>query len=317
MDIARFSNFIRPDSDPDFIRGDAKGKNAIGVMAIGENEPKGQEDIGGKITKMMIEGFMRRPSMKDEAFQKLTEFAHDAIAAQQNQDYMVTCSVGMVATVGGSYRWMCAGDVRIFHYVNGQMMHESGNAPELGLKNGQKKDRPEVCAETAFGEGENNFLICSGSFARTVPEAEIEDALAAAENAEGWLKALKALYEERGGEEPYALMTIFVPQKRKRLSKKAVIIIIIAVVVLAVGAFFALGAAKRKNAPPGGQGGPGQNPPRQEQGAPGAPPTEPPEPEAPGGGGGNPGEKPTRPPQPTQPPEPEAPAEGPEGAAAP
>ena len=306
MDTARFSSFISPDYDPQGIKSESKGKNAVSVFAIGHNEPKGQESLGGKVARVVIEHYLRRPTLREEGLQKITEFAHDVICARQAPGYQAECDLGILMNQGDQFRWIVAGDVRIMHFLNGQLMAENnGEAARLG--DGRTKEKPEVLEATDLGKGENSFLICSGSFVRYVREQEIEDALSAAENAEEWLRLLKERYEDKCGDgEPFALMTIFMPQKRKRLSRKAVIAIIVAAVVLCAGVFFALGAARRRNGP-----GPEQRPPMQ-QGGPGMEPTQPPEPQAPpeGQGGGRPGEQPTRPPKPTQPPAPEDPAAG-------
>ena len=306
MEAARFSNFITPESDPKGIRHAEKGKNSISILVIGHNEPKGQETLDGKVTKVVLETYMRRPSLKEEALKKLTEFAHDAICVQQAPGYQAECAMGILLTQGDKFRWLCTGDVRIFHFVNGQVMEANkGNAPRLG--SGKTREMPEVLSETDLQQGENSFLICSESFVRYVKEQEIENALAMSDNAEEWMRTLRDMYEDRCADEPYALMTLFVPQKRKRLPKKAMIAIIIAAVVLIAGVFFALGAARRRNGP-----GPGRPP--MEQGGPGTEPTQPPEPQRPPEGeGGQPGEQPTRPPKPTEPPAPEQP-EGPENA---
>ncbi len=295
MTTASYSTFTGA-----YTAGNAKGKNAVGVLAIGQNEPKGQETIAAKIGKTFVESYMRRPSLKDEAYQKMTEFAHNELAALQTPAYPASCHLAMLTTQGNQFRWQTLGDVRIYHFVNGQIMRSNeGIGIPLGEK-GEKK-RPDGIEATDFSQGENSFLLCSGSLARALRESEMENALSLSDNAEEWMNRLRALYEDRASE-PVAILTAFIPAKRKRLPKKTVIAIIIALVVLAVGAFFALGAARRRGGPEGGPGGPGQRPPRQDQNAP-MPPAEPTEPPAPEGGGDR-GEKPTRPPQPTRPPEP-------------
>ena len=324
MDIARYSNFITPDFDPENIKGQSKGSNSIAVMALAYNEPKGQEGLGKKVADVVLEHFVRRPTLKDEGLQKITEFAHDAICVQQSPGYAAECDLAIVMTQGSKFRWINAGGARVYYFLNGQIMEKTeGKTPRLG--NGAEKEMPEGIAETEFQKGENSFLLCSESFAAVVSEADMENALASADSAEDWLKALKALYEDRAGE-PFALMTVFMPQKRKRLSKKAWIAIIVAA-VLVIGAivFFAMGAGRRRQ--PGGPGeGPGQ-PGMEQQGGPGQKPTRPPkgegmegeeptEPPAPGqgpGAEGGPGQKPTKPPkdenaeegeEPTEPPAP-------------
>ncbi len=302
MNTAQYTNLGRPET----IQSMTRGKNSLAVLAIGENEPQNQEMIAAKIASGFVESYLRRPSLKDEAIQKMTEFAHDALTQQQSASYPVACHLAVLATLGNQFRWMTLGDVRIYHFVNGQIMRSNeGSVPPLGSRQGEK--RPDGISATDFSQGENSFLICSGSFARAVREHEMENTLSMADSAEDWLRLLRELYEDRA-EEPFALQTVFIPARRKRMPKKAVIAICIALVVLAVGAFFAMGALRRKN---GGEGGPGQRPPQQgqEMPQPPAPPTEPPEPEPPQGGGGNPGQKPTKPPRPEQPTQPPAPTQ--------
>lgn len=325
MDIARYSNFISPDFDPENIKGQSKGSNSIAIMALAYNEPKSQESLGKKVADVVVEHFVRRPTLKDEGLQKITEFAHDAICVQQAPGYAAECDLAIVMTQGSKFRWINAGGTRVYYFLNGQIMEKNeGKTPRLG--NGSEKEMPEGLAETEFQKGENSFLICSESFANVVSEADMENTLASSDNAEDWVKALKSLYEDRAGE-PFALMAIFMPQKRKRLSKKAWIAIIVAA-VLVIGAivFFALGAGRRRQ--PGGPGegpgqpgmeqqGPGQKPtrPPKGEGVEGVEPTEPPAPGQPGmeGGPEGPGQKPTRPPkdenaeegvEPTEPPAP-------------
>ncbi len=301
MEAATYSNYLTPDRDPQGLGTNEKGKNSIAVLTLGFNEPKGQESLGGKVTKVVMDSYMRRPSLREEALKKMTEFAHDAICVQQAPGYQAECATGILMTQGDKFRWICTGEIRIFHFVNGQIMETNrGNAARLG--SGKTREMPEVLAETDLKQGENSFLICSGSLTQYVKEHEIENALAMSENAEEWLRTLKNLYEDRCQDEPFALMTIFMPQKRKRLPKKAVIAIVIAAVLVLAGVFFALGAARRRN-------GPGPDRPPMEQGAPGVEPTQPPEPERPpeGQDGGQPGVRPTQPPKPTQPPAPQPP----------
>lgn len=309
MEIAKYSSFVPSDAEHQNIQCVTKGKNSIAVLAVGYNEPKGQETLATKVTRVLVEHYMRRPSLKEEALQKITEFAHDAICVQQAPGYQAECAMGVLMAQGDQFRWITTGDTRIFHFVNGQVMESnSGTSPRLG--NGREKEMPEVLPATEFKKGENSFLLCSASFTKYVREDEIENALSLSESPEEWLRTLRNLYEDRSQGEPYALLTVFMPEKRKRLSKKAVIAIIVALVVLVVGGFLALGAMRRKNGPQG-PGGPGTEPtrPPMEQSGPGAEPTRPPKPERPPEGqeGQEPGEEPTQPPQPTQPPEPDAP----------
>ena len=122
MESARYSSFNGPDFDPQNIRTVAKGSNGIGVMALAYNEPKGKESLGRKVFDVVAQHYMRRPSLKNESLQKITEFAHDAICVQQAPGYAAECDLVLLMTQGGKFRWICSGKTRIFYFVNGQIM---------------------------------------------------------------------------------------------------------------------------------------------------------------------------------------------------
>ena len=304
MSSAQFSNYFQPDYDPENVKSASKGKNSICVLAVGSNEPKQNEGVGGKVTRVVLENYMRRPSLKDDALMKLTEFAHNAICIEQTPNFHVSSSLAVLMTQGDHFRWLCAGDVHIFHFVNGQLMNSNkGLSPELG--GSESKDcPPESLAETAFGQGENSFLLCSGSLLRYLKIGEIENALSLSDTAEDWLQSLKDLYEDRCEGESLSIMTVFVPSPKKRPPKAGLIAVIAVILVIAL--FFAFGAVRRRNERPD----PSQMYSQQGPGHPPAQPTEPPEPTepmSPNFGSGQPNVKPTKPPQPTPPPAPEAP----------
>ncbi len=314
MSTAQFSNYIRPDYDPESIRFAGKGKNSVYALALTSNEPRSRESVAGKITKVIIDSYLRRPALKDEALMKMTEFAHNAICVEQTPKFPVGGSLAVLMTQGNRFRWLCAGDVRIFHLVNGQIINSNkGTSPELGSSNA-KDMPPEGLPEQVFSQNENSFLLCSGSFTRYVTPGDIEETLSLSETAEDWMRALKDLYEDRCNGEPFSIMTVFIPSPKKRPSKTVVLVTAV-LIILAAAVFFTFGAIRRRNSRPDpSQAGPGQ--PGTESAQPVKPtpppePTEPPEPSEPMPGYGQPGVKPTKPPKPTPPPEP-TPPDGPE-----
>ena len=272
-ETARYSSFGESSFDPGHVKSAEKGKNCICVLADGRNEPTGNEPVGSKVTRIMVENYLRRPSLRDEAVEKITDFANNGVLIKQTPTYRVECSAAALMLQKDSFRWLRAGAVRLYHFVDGQLVTASGEAPTTPLGGGSAL-RTDVLPATHLGQGENSFLICSEGFARYVRESEMENALSAADSAEQWLRMLKDLYEDRAGGEPYSLMTVFVPSKRRRLMKKPVVIILV-LLVLALAVFFGMGALRRGKGPQGGPGGPGGGP-----GGPNAP-TMPPEPTMP------------------------------------
>lgn len=268
-ETARYSNIYESSFDPGHVKSAEKGKNCICVIADAKNEPREGDPTGSKVTRIMIENFLRRPSLRDEALEHILEFANSGVMIKQTPAYRVECSTAALMVHKDAFRWMRMGDVCLYHFVDGQLVNsaEEPSSPALGAGQQTKMD---ALPETQLGQGENSFLLCSASFAKYVKTTEMENALSAADSAEQWLKMLKDLYEDRSQGEPYSIMTVFVPSKRRRLMKKPVVIIIVVVVLLAA-IFFGMGAIRRRNGP-GPQGGPGGP-----DGAP-VPPTQPPEP---------------------------------------
>ena len=113
MECARYSNYLNQGFDPDNVRCETKGSNSIAVMALTYNEPKGREGLGRKVTEVVLQHYMRRPSLKEIGLQKMTEFAHDAVCVEQSPGYAAECDLAVLMTQGNKFRWVCTGGSRI------------------------------------------------------------------------------------------------------------------------------------------------------------------------------------------------------------
>ena len=270
-ETSRYSSYLESSFDPGHVKSVEKGKNCICVLADGRNESRDSEPIGSKVTRIIVENYIRKPSLRDEALDKISEFANSGVLIKQTPTYHVECSIGMLMVQKDKFRWLRCGDVNLYHFVDGQLVLSTvdGNSTPLGTVGDLRMDTIDA---TELGKGENSFLICSTSFAEHIRTTEMENALSAADSADQWLRMLKDLYEDRANGEAYSIMTIFVPSKRRRLMKKPVMIALIVILIAAI-VFFGLGALRRskEQRPMGGPGGPGAP---QE-------PTQPPEPSHP------------------------------------
>ena len=253
-----------------------KGKNGCVVLAESENESKGHGSASSKVTKILLENFLRRPSLNDEAMSHLANFANDGIFAMQSPQYRTSCSAGALFFHKDSYRYLGFGTVRAYHFVDGQIIHAYPETPVESLGSRQHIDSISQPA-AKFGKGENSFLLCSANFASAITPDELEESLAEATTAEHWVTLLRNLFESRSSEE-YALTVMFMPKKKERPSKVKTVIIILVILALLVGGFLGMGALRRGKGPgPEGEGMPGM-PGMPGPGGPGMPgmPTEPP-----------------------------------------
>ena len=80
----QFGNLYGSELDPFYVKKEERGKNCICVMALGRNELKDSNPIGAKVAQVMIENYLRRPSLKDEAISHLMEFGNNAVMVAQS-----------------------------------------------------------------------------------------------------------------------------------------------------------------------------------------------------------------------------------------
>lgn len=251
-ETARYSSLYESSFDPGHVKSAERGKNFVCVLADGINEPRGKVSVGSKVTRIIIENYLRRPSLRDEAISKILEFADNGVMITQTPAYRVQCATAALMISKNCFRWIQTGQVSLFHFVDGQVVHASDMDAHPPIGAGETTGDVASAVYT-LGEGENSFLVCSDSFAKYVHPGEMEKALSAADSAEQWLAMMKGLYEDRSQGEPYSIMTVFVPSKRRRFMKKGIVIALVALLLVAA-VFFGLGAMRR------GQGGPGPGP---------------------------------------------------------
>lgn len=284
-EFARFSNQKGPTFDPLNILFMNKGQNGVLVLSEGVDEPKEGFDCATKTDRIVLESYLRRPSLVDEAMEKICEFANDGILAMQTPYNKLRCATVALLIQKGKYRWLLAGDTHAYHFIDGQVV-QSSSASQTAYFGDGVRVHPQIGAVSSFKKGENSFLICSDSFAKYITDEDMERTLSQANSVDQWLRMMKDLYEDRcQNGELFSAATLFVPNRKERPTKKKTAIIIAVVVILLLTAFFGLGALKKMRErvpmPPGvpfGDFAPGMP-------TPPAPPTMPPPP----GGGPGPG----------------------------
>lgn len=269
MDIkcAKISNQSANFMNPGNAVGVFKGQKGACCLACGVNMPKSEaQSTPDKVAELVIDSFMRRPSLSSEAFDAIFKLANDRVLVNQSPQYPSFVSASAVFFLKNKFALATAGDNVIFHFVDGVLKNVftgDGGADPLYLGH-LRYSSPKVSEQIAFGKGENTFLICSRSFAQSFTENRLEEELIRAthvtqkgKNKISEVKVdrwLKALWDELGNVNPaedFSAVAFTLPAKQK--SAKGLIIGIIVAVVVLVAAFFAVGFFTRRppeNQPP-------------------------------------------------------------------
>lgn len=233
--------------------------------------------VWAKPTKIVLESYLKRPSLNDQAMEGIMNVLKDGMLVEQSYHYRTEAEVGVVFFKGDHFRIAQAGNVVVLHFVNGMLVNpevlKESDRPNIGSAD---YEQAEFSDAEEFSHGENTFLLCNKEFAVALGEEAIEDALIRSSftidekrgitsyDCNRWLKALRDIFEESNMGKDFTAIAFSIPEKRRRPGNSIILIVIIVIAVILI-IFFALGAMRRgKGAPPGG--GPGQGPgDRQEQ----------------------------------------------------
>ena len=304
MDI-NVSKISNRSQNPDNSVFELKGQKGIGCLVEGYNTPKdGGNSPESKVTRILVESYMKRPAISAEAMNAIFERANSGLMITQSPQYPSYASASAVFLLKNKFVYASAGDNVIFHFVNGRISdvfcNDPGEEPMyLGVPG---YTAPKVSDEVPFAKGSHTFLICSRSFADALSEEVLEGSLSsnthitqkgkqqiADVKCDRWLRELKDNIPSFNSDANYSAIAFSIPPKKK--SKLALIIIIAVIVLLIVAGLFLIRGKRPPQAPQGPAG--------QEQIV--GPNGEQPEPPQ-GGGGGlfggrqQPPEPPTRPP---------------------
>ena len=231
---------------------EGKGSHSLLVLAECENDPKGDRPTADKVTKILVENYLRRPSIKTEGLQQLVAFANDGVLTVQSPQARVACSLAAIFIQKDAFRIVACGNARVYHFVNKQLVSVFPDRPSPRLGEDMRVT-PQLSDIQSFSKGENAFLICTAPFASAVSIDQMEEALtvAGAGDSNRWLGALEEIYEDAGPADGLCTAAAMIlPEKKKRLGGRKLIILIAVLLVIAAGVFFGMGAMRRQQ--PGG-----------------------------------------------------------------
>lgn len=210
LDFAKYT----PMDSCDNIRSEHKGSNNIFVLSNGKNEPKGERKISSKLTRVLVESFLKRPSFKDIAYEKLAEIGNDAVMACQSPNYQIQCEYLFLAMRGKKIRWSRNGDVTLLHFADGELISRTEKTPCAKLGEALNAE-PEIY-DTEVLDNRDHFLVAySDAFQEKVSLQSVERCVRGADSAQDLLNALMQQYSHNGGEENVSVFTLHLPPRKK------------------------------------------------------------------------------------------------------
>lgn len=266
MDIksAKISNHARDFFNPENSMVEIKGQRGVICLANGINVPKAEgQSMPSKVTRILIESFMKRPSLGTEAMDAIFKLSNNGVLVTQSPQYPSFASASGVFVLKNKFVFATAGDNVIFHFVDGMIKTVfSGGEDSVSLGN-TRFASPKVSEQMTFSRGTNTFLICSRKFAESFSEQTLEEALARATrttqngkaqvtevDCDRWLKELWDMIKNLDDREEYSAVAASFPEKKKPKKGLIIGIIIGAVILIGVAAFFIMGTIRRSNAQP-------------------------------------------------------------------
>ena len=246
-----------------------KGGRGVCSLVDSRNTPKTEEvSLAGKVNKIIVESYMKRPSLKEDAIKTLYRFVNNGVLVSQSPMYPCSASVSTILLLKNKYAFATAGDNVIFHFVNGILnevfeCNTDSSAVCVGTQNFME---PTISELHTFSQGENTFLMCTKNFADVLDEDILEETLAKATHTkiihnqevneikcDRWLKMLSEYAHDISKEESYSAIALTVPEKRKKPKWVAVLIAVILALIIGFFGFGALG--KMRGGPNGGPNG--------------------------------------------------------------
>ncbi len=227
----------------DNIKCEQRGKHNVFVLANGMQEPKEKRIIASKICRVMIESFLKRPSLKDVAFEKIVEMANSAVLSAQTPNFRIQCEYLMLCLCGNKAKWIRNGDVTLLHFADGELVSRTEKAPQSAL--GEELNVEAEIYETETLGKEDHYLIAfTGNLEEKLSVSTIAKHVSNAESASGLQSMLLRQYASNGGEDNISMFTLHLPPR-----KKSIWSILLAVLVAALIIFFVIGALGRMRPP--------------------------------------------------------------------
>lgn len=161
-------------------------------------------EAAGRIVRIFIDHYMKRPSLRDEALMYITHQCGSTLYAPSDIAPFLLCDMAALLFLEDQARFFVSGGSRVRHFVDGELVRSS--RPGQPLLGSTRNYVPALEDPFPLQEGENAFLLSSPKLDELVSEDEIREALLGSVDAEGWLGKL---VERTGGDAQFCAAAVF------------------------------------------------------------------------------------------------------------
>lgn len=223
-----------PADNCDNVCSECRGSHNIFVLTNGKNEPKGNRKISSKLSKVFVESYLKRPSFKRIAFEKLAALANSAVISAQSPNYRIQCEYLFLALRGNKIRWSRNGDVTLLHFADDALISRTEEAPVLPLGNALDVE-PEIYETEVLDKKRHILVAFSDAFKEKVSLQSIERCIRGVASAQDLLDNLMQQYWSEGGDENVSVFALNLPPRKKKSLLILLFPVIIAILFLIVG----------------------------------------------------------------------------------
>lgn len=167
----------------------------------------------GRVTRTLIDNFMRRPSVEDRAINALATIANNDLSMlSTSAEHQPMCDAAFVMVDRRRVRFLISGTSVAYHFEGGLLAHRSlpGEADVLGSG---PRYAPRLEEPFDLRQVDNAFLTASPAFARCVTDEQVGSALRESKTPEEWMERLRAL----AGDVQFCAVAAFPPKNTHSL----------------------------------------------------------------------------------------------------
>ena len=173
-------------------------------------------EYSSRVTRSIIDNFMRRPSLEDRAIQTIATMANNDLMMMWSENETPMMFDAAFAFIDqGRARFLISGGSAAYHFEDGKLRHRS-DAGEASLIGSGVRYSPRMEEAFEIGHGKTVILTASRRLAATVSDEALEESLVGAEDPEAWMERLKALV---GAESQFCAIAAFLPTEKPSILK--------------------------------------------------------------------------------------------------
>ena len=165
-------------------------------------------ELCGRLTRAVIDNYMRRPSLEDHAIRKIASMAGNDIAMiQTGNDRICMFDAAFIMIKNNFCRFLISGRAAAYHFEDGILAHRSDPAEASVIGSGPRYE-PRLEAGFQLEPVRNAFLAASRTLMDSVSEEQIEQALRQSQSPDEWMDRLITMV---GPEKQFCAVTAFLP----------------------------------------------------------------------------------------------------------